>query len=146
MNAGRQSRSKDVHFRFTEDEFTLLEEMADNAGLTKTRYLTYLLEREAKAKKTLGSDAFGDSGEIVYVYPDEDIRLILWHLGHWGNNLNQATSAISKLARRESLSDLKNTSILMTAANEIAKCARAIDRIDQAVKRMRESRHIVMKD
>lgn len=146
MNVQKEGRTRRFHFRATDDEAALLDRLAANAGLTRTQYIAYLIDREAKAAQAFQGEGTDVVDGPTYVCPEEDIRLLLWHLNHWGSNLNEAVAAISKLARQESPSGPKATSTLMAATSEVAKCARAADGIGQAVERMHAARHIVLKD
>lgn len=141
----RELKTKRIHVRASEQMIDLLEQQAAEAGMTKSRYVTYLIEREHKAKLAAGDELKTGAKRVpVLVYKYPDLCRIEWQLCKWGNNLNQAASALNTLAEKQYPSDLKSQILIEQSARRIEQSDTAITRIAHHIGKLSEARHIVM--
>lgn len=139
------NKNRYFQLRLSEAELSALDAQARSRDMTKSAYVTYLIVREerAAAPEASADDAPQQETTPVLVYHDADFKTLIWHLSRWGNNLNQASTALNKLATGV-LEDTVVRAELLRAADAIVECDKAISSIERIVERLRDERHVVM--
>lgn len=145
----KKPRNIKFQLRLTEDESTMLTRQAARAGLTKTRYITYLIEREHKSCRVtqhMGEASHSEPQQRILVYKDADLRKIMWHLSKWGNNLNQATAALNAIAGKKFMSEAKANKLIDEASHRIELSEAAITKLADNIAKLQDEQHVVMGD
>lgn len=134
----KNNKSKHFDMRLTEDEFDMISRCADDAGMNRTEYILSLVERDAKTEQA-------DGGNGINVYREGELQKLIWHLSKWGNNLNQITYTLNKIAKspyakqEKVLKELKRVAWSAECSNE------AIDGMLDIAMKLYEEKHIVLK-
>jgi len=142
-----ERKERYFQLRLNEEERARLERQASKKGMTKSKYVLYLVDQDEKADKIkAGEKVRRDGDEIIRVYKDSDLNRLNWHLCHWGNNLNQGANALNRIANGRILSEARMVALFEKAVNTIEEAHTALVQMHKVVYDLKKEQHIVMND
>lgn len=147
MTDEAEIKERYFQLRLTEKQRAIMEKQAKKRGLSKSKYILYLIEQDEKIDRVIEEHGTSQTNNPpIRVYKDSDLNRLIWHLGHWGNNLNQASTALNRLANGNVFSDAKSATILKKVEKLLTESHEAVIKMKDVVYTLKEEQHIVLND